>query len=166
MAQPYIGEIRMFAGTYAPNGWMFCNGQLIPISENDSLFVVLGTRYGGDGESTFALPDLRERIPIHRSAAHPQGEAAGVEEVTLTISQIASHSHALLASSAAAQSSTPTSNLLAATVGNIYNSGTNMVNMKATAISPVGGSQPHTNVQPYLCINYIISLYGLFPSPT
>lgn len=166
MAQPYIGEIRMFAGTYAPNGWLFCNGQLLSIAENDTLYVVLGTRYGGDGESTFALPDLRERIPIHRSSSHPQGEMGGVEEVTLTVNQIASHTHSLLATSGGAQSSTPTNNLLATTVGNIYNSGTNMVGMKATNISPVGGSQPHTNLQPYLCINYIISLFGLFPSPT
>jgi microcystin-dependent protein len=166
MAQPYIGEIRLFAGTFPPNGWAFCTGQLLPISENDSLYVVLGTRYGGDGQETFALPDLRGRVPIHRSNAHIQGEAGGVTEVTLTINNMASHTHALLASSAVAQSSTPTNNLVATTVGNIFNSGTNMVSMRNTGIAPVGGSQPHTNLQPYLCINYIISLFGLFPSPT
>lgn len=166
MAQPYIGEIRLIASNYAPAGWMFCDGALLPIAENDALFVVLGTRYGGDGQETFALPDLRGRIPIHRSSTHIQGEMGGVEEVTLTVSQIASHTHAMLASGSSAQGSNPTNNLLASTVGNIYNSGTNMIAMKNTAISPLGGSQPHSNLQPYLCINYIISLYGIFPSAT
>ncbi|HYO78799.1 MAG TPA: tail fiber protein, partial [Thermoanaerobaculia bacterium] len=150
MAQPYIGEIRLIACNYAPTGWMFCDGSLLPISENDALFTIIGTRYGGDGESNFALPDLRGRIPIHRSNSYIQGTMGGVEEVTLTTSQMPVHTHSMLASSSSAQGSSPTSNLLATTVGNIYNSGTNMVAMRNTAISPLGGSQPHTNLQPYL----------------
>jgi microcystin-dependent protein len=129
MAQPYVGEIRMFAGNFAPAGWMFCEGQLLPISENETLFQLIGTTYGGDGESTFALPDLRGRVPIHQGNGFILAETGGAEEVTLTTQQIPAHSHALLASTA---------------VG--------------SAASPV--------MQPYLCISHIISLFGIFPSPT
>jgi microcystin-dependent protein len=167
MAQPYVGEIRMFAGNFAPAGWMFCEGQLLPISENETLFQLIGTTYGGDGESTFALPDLRGRIPIHQGSNFILAETGGAEEITLTVNQIAAHSHPMLASTGAPQSSNPQSNVLATPVGNIYNGlNTNLVNMNAAAVAPVGGSQPHTNFQPYLCVNFIISLFGIFPSPT
>ena len=167
MAQPYVGEIRMFAGNFAPVGWMFCEGQLLPISENETLFQLIGTTYGGDGESTFALPDLRGRIPIHQGNGFILAETGGAEEITLTVNQIAAHSHPLLASSAAGQQSGPGNLVLAAVTGaDIYSGDTPLVNMSPQAVGPVGGSQPHTNFQPYLCVDFIISLFGIFPSPT
>jgi microcystin-dependent protein len=169
MAQPYVGEIRMFAGNFAPAGWMFCEGQLLPISENETLFQLIGTTYGGDGESNFALPDLRGRIPIHQGNGFILAETGGVEEITLTVNQIAAHSHPELASNGAPQSSNPDKNVLSTPpTGSIYFSGAtnNVVNMGAQAVGPVGGSQPHTNFQPYLCVDFIISLFGIFPSPT
>lgn len=167
MAQPYVGEIRMFAGNFAPVGWMFCDGQLLPISENETLFQLIGTTYGGDGQSTFALPDLRSRVPVHQGNGFILAETGGAEEITLTVSQIPAHSHPLLASSASGQSSAPPNNVLAAIVGNIYNpNASNPVNMNAQSVGPVGGSQPHSNLQPFLCINFIISLFGIFPRPT
>lgn len=167
MAQPYVGEIRLFAGNFAPAGWMFCEGQLLPISENETLFQLIGTTYGGDGQSTFALPDLRGRVPVHQGPGFILAQTGGAEEVTLTVNQIPAHSHAVLASSDAAGASTPQNNLLATTVGNVYFPGPGAsANMNPASVLPVGGSQPHTNFQPYLCINYIISLFGIFPSPT
>lgn len=169
MAQPYVGEIRMFAGNFAPAGWMFCEGQLLPISENETLFQLIGTTYGGDGQSTFALPDLRGRIPIHQGNGFILAETGGAEEITLTVSQIPAHSHPLLGSSALATSGNPQGRVLAesGTAGAFpYIEDTPTVNMAPNAISPVGGSQPHTNLQPYLCVDFIISLFGLFPSPT
>jgi microcystin-dependent protein len=167
MAQPYVGEVRMFAGNFAPAGWMFCEGQLLPVSENETLFQLIGTTYGGDGQSTFALPDLRGRLPVHQGNGFILAETGGAEEVTLTVNQIPAHTHPELASTGAPQSSNPQSNVLATPVGNVYNgTNTNLVNMNAQAVTSVGGSQPHTNFQPYLCINFIISLFGIFPSPT
>jgi microcystin-dependent protein len=158
----------MFAGNFAPAGWMFCEGQLLPISENETLFQLIGTTYGGDGQSTFALPDLRGRIPIHMGNGFILAETGGAEEITLTVNQIPAHSHPQLANSGVAQSNNPQNNILAASLaGTIYNSlNTSPVNMNAQAIGPTGGSQPHTNFQPYLCIDFIISLFGIFPSPT
>ena len=168
MAQPYVGEIRMFAGNFAPAGWMFCEGQLLPISENETLFQLIGTTYGGDGESTFALPDLRGRIPIHQGNGFILAETGGAEEITLTVSQIPAHSHPELASANPPQADNPQNGVLATpATGNIYNGlNTNLVNMNPQAVGPVGGSQPHTNFQPYLCVDFIISLFGIFPSPT
>jgi microcystin-dependent protein len=165
MAQPFIGEIRMFAGNFAPAGWMFCEGQLLPISENDALFVLIGTRYGGDGQNTFALPDLRGRLPIHQSADFVLGETGGAEEVTLTVQQIPAHSHPLLGSSGAATGTEPVpGNLLATALQDVYVEDLTPVNLSPQAVGPVGGSQPHTNFQPYLCVDFIISLFGIFPS--
>ena len=168
MAQPYVGEIRMFGGNFAPAGWMFCEGQLLPISENETLFQLIGTTYGGDGESTFALPDLRGRIPVHQGNGFILAETGGAEEITLTTNQIAAHSHPFLASTAAGNAPNPAGAVVSQTDGTIslYINDPPTGNMNAGAISPVGGSQPHTNFQPYLCINYIISLFGIFPSPT
>jgi len=168
MAQPYVGEIRMFAGNFAPAGWLLCEGQLLSISENETLFQLIGTTYGGDGQSTFALPDLRGRIPVHQGNGFILAETGGVEDVTLTVSQIPAHSHPFLASSVAGNSSSPQGNTVAQTDGTIglYIADPPGVNMDPAAITPVGGSQPHTNFQPYLCINFIISLFGIFPSPT
>ena len=169
MAQPYVGEIRMFAGNFAPAGWMFCEGQLLPISEYETLFNLIGTTYGGDGQSTFALPDLRVRIPIHQGNGFILAETGGAEEITLTVNQIAAHSHPLLGSSNAGTLPDPGGNVVAkSTTANVdfYFQDVPSANMAAQSITSTGGSQPHTNFQPYLCVNFIISLFGIFPSPT
>lgn len=167
MAQPYVGEIRMFAGNFAPAGWMFCEGQLLPISENETLFNLIGTTYGGDGQSTFALPDLRGRIPIHQGNGFILAETGGAEEITLTVNQIPAHSHPYLVSTASATQNSPAG----AVPGNstsldLYIEDTTALNLSPSAAGPVGGSQPHTNFQPYLCVDFIISLFGIFPSPS
>jgi microcystin-dependent protein len=169
MAQPYVGEIRIFAGNFAPAGWMFCEGQLLPISEYETLFNLIGTTYGGDGQSTFALPDLRGRIPIHQGNGFTLAETGGTEEVTLTVAQIPVHSHACLASAQTGTSSNPGGNVLDQTSGTIfmYIDGQGPDGqMSPQMLSPVGGSQPHSNFQPYLCLDFILSLYGIYPSPT
>jgi microcystin-dependent protein len=166
MAQPYVGEIRMFAGNFAPAGWMFCEGQLMPISEFETLFNLIGTTYGGDGESTFALPDLRGRVPMHFGNGFTQAETGGAPEVTLTVNQIASHSHPMLASNDIPTLNNPQNNLTAQAAAKIYRAGNPSVFLNPNAITPVGGSQPHDNMQPYLCVDFIISLFGIYPSPT
>jgi microcystin-dependent protein len=167
MAQPYVGEIRMFAGNFAPAGWMFCEGQLLPISENETLFQLIGTTYGGDGESTFALPDLRGRLPLHQGNGFILAETGGAEEITLTVSQIPAHSHPLLGANAVANDPNPTNNLLGESSAiTLYQNGNPAAAMAPQSVSSVGGSQPHTNFQPYLCVDFIISLFGIFPSPT
>ena len=167
MAQPYVGEIRMFAGNFAPSGWLFCEGQLLPISENPTLFQLIGTTYGGDGESTFALPDLRGRIPLHSGNGFTLGETGGVEAVTLTVSQIPAHNHPMLASADPATTANPQDNVAAATAtATPYFNNAPATPMSSQAISAVGGSQPHNNFQPYLCVDFIISLFGIFPSQT
>ena len=168
MAQPYVGEIRMFAGNFAPAGWMFCEGQLLPISENETLFQLIGTTYGGDGQSTFALPDLRGRVPIHQGNGFILAETGGAEEITLTVNQIPAHAHVPQANSGNGTSSDPTNNFWAAQPALLQYSGTGSANtdLAANTLAPTGGSQPHTNFQPYLCVDFIISLFGIFPSPT
>jgi microcystin-dependent protein len=156
----------MFAGNFAPAGWMFCEGQLLPISENETLFQLIGTTYGGDGESTFALPDLRGRIPIHQGDGFILAETGGVEQITLTVQQIAAHIHPWLASEGAATSSTPQGNMPAEASKRFYVAPTSVAAMAAQAGGATGGSQPHDNFQPYLCVDFIISLFGIFPSPT
>lgn len=175
MAQPYVGEIRLFAGNFAPAGWMFCDGQVLPISENETLFQLIGTTYGGDGQSTFALPNLQSRIPIHQGTG-PDGntytlaQASGTESETLTIQQLPIHTHQALAASTG-QVTSPANAVLAAATSTqsgirIYSTAAPNTPLHTSAISAIGGSQPHQNVQPFLCINYIISLFGIFPSPT
>jgi microcystin-dependent protein len=166
MAQPYVGEIRMFAGNFAPAGWMFCEGQLLPISENETLFQLIGTTYGGDGESTFSLPDLRGRIPLHQGNGFILAETGGAEEITLTVQQVPAHSHPWLASESAATATSPAGNMPAEASKRFYVLPSTVAPMAPQAMSPTGGSQPHTNFQPYLCVNFIISLFGIFPSPT
>ncbi len=167
MAQPYVGEVRIFAGNFAPAGWMFCEGQLVPILENETLFNLIGTTYGGDGQSTFALPDLRGRLPIHQGNSFILADTGGAEEITLTVNQIAAHSHPLLASTGAAGSNTPVGNLPAESTSiNLYLEDAANSSLSPSAMTATGGSQPHTNFQPYLCVNFIISLFGIFPSPT
>jgi microcystin-dependent protein len=167
MAQPYVGEIRMFGGNFAPAGWMFCEGQLLPISENETLFQLIGTTYGGDGQSTFALPDLRGRLPIHFGNGVILAETGGVEDVTLTVQQIPLHIHSLIASTDVAQQTQATNQVLAnSATALMYFEDNPTVAMNVNAMTPVGGSQPHTNFQPYLCVDFIISLFGIFPSQT
>jgi microcystin-dependent protein len=172
MAQPYVGEIRMFAGNFAPVGWLFCDGQQLPISENETLFQLIGTTYGGDGEQTFNLPNLQSRIPIHMGngpdgVTYPLAQMSGTESVTLTTQQIPIHNHALVATTATGTLSDPTSNLLSDSPNiKLYTAQVPGQTLNANTVTPVGGSQPHENCQPFLCINYIISLFGLFPSPT
>lgn len=168
MSQPYVGEIRMFAGNFAPAGWMFCEGQLLPISEFETLFNLIGTTYGGDGQSTFALPDLRGRLPIHQGNGFTLAETGGVEEVTLTVSQIPAHSHPFLATINLINVTDPTGSLLAQQSGGvkIYSGAAGNAPMSPNTIGSTGGSQPHSNFQPYLCIDFIISLFGVFPSQT
>ena len=169
MAQPYVGEIRMFAGNFAPVDWLFCAGQLLPIAENEALFQLIGTTYGGDGQSTFALPDLRGRIPIHQGNGFVLAETGGAEEITLTTQQIPSHSHTFLGTGDTATNTSPQGLVPAATTGatvTAYGTDAPTTTLHPGSIGPVGGSRPHTNFQPYLCIDFIISLYGIFPSPT
>ena len=164
MAQPFVGELRMFAGNFEIAGWMFCDGRLLPISEYETLFTLIGTTYGGDGEQTFALPDLRGRVPIHQGNGFILAETGGVETVTLTVNQIAGHSHSVIAATAVANQSSPANNLLGqSTAADLYIEDTATAPLAASAVSSVGGSQPHTNMQPYLGVNYIISLFGIFP---
>jgi microcystin-dependent protein len=173
MAQPYVGEIRMFAGNFAPAGWMLCEGQPMPISENEVLFTLIGTTYGGDGQETFNLPNLASRIPIHMgtgpdATTYQIGEMAGVEQVTLTVQQIPSHTHPLTATGTQATFTNPANNVAGkAPVAATQTYGTdNPPDTFATGtIGPAGGGQPHENTQPFLCINFIISLFGVFPAP-
>jgi microcystin-dependent protein len=172
MPEPYVGEIRMFAGSFAPAGWMTCEGQTLPISENDVLFQLIGTTYGGDGQETFNLPNLASRVPIHMGTSpsgttYVIGEAAGTEQETLTVQQIPNHTHPLTASGDNGDGSAPGNVVVANGQGakplieDVPGSPFN-----AAAIGPAGGSQPHENTQPFLCINFIISLFGIFPSQT
>jgi microcystin-dependent protein len=155
----------MFAGNFAPNGWMFCEGQTLPISENETLFNLIGTTYGGDGESTFALPDLQSRVPIHQGNGFILAETGGVESVTLTVQQIPAHNHAYLATGNAGTQIDPAGNLVSASPTiDFYVVDTPTSPMSPTAVGMVGGSQPHDNLQPYGCFNYIISLFGVFPT--
>jgi microcystin-dependent protein len=170
MAQPYVGEIRMFAGNFAPAGWAFCDGSLLPISENDTLFQLIGTTYGGDGNQTFGIPDLRGRLPIHMGQGPGIGsnyllaQAGGTETVTLTNNQIPAHNHLLMVSGTAASASSPQGNLLANATANLYLRDVPSDTLNTSAINSAGGSQPHENMMPYLCVSFIISLFGIYPN--
>lgn len=170
MSDPYVGEIRLFAGNFAPLGWMLCAGQLLPISENETLFNLIGTTYGGDGQQTFALPDLRGRVPMHQGTfigtPYQMGEVSGTETVTLQHQHLPAHTHSLIASTAAASGATPAGAVLAATSVASYDSGAATTAMAGTAIGTTGGAQPHDNMAPTLAINYIIAMSGIYPSPT
>jgi microcystin-dependent protein len=167
MAQPFIGEIRMFAGNFAPVGWELCSGQLLPISEYDALFTLIGTTYGGDGQNTFALPDLQGRLPMHHGTLHQIGELGGVESVTLSTQQIPGHQHVMLASLDNGNATAPSTNVLATTTAatvTAYGTDAPLGTLASQTVTVVGGSQPHENTQPFLCVNFIISLFGLFPN--
>ena len=167
---PFIGEIIMFAGNFAPRGWAFCDGQLLSISTNTALFSILGTTYGGDGRSTFGLPDLRGRVSVHPGqgpglSSRRLGEKAGRETVTLSVAQLPAHNHPQNATSSNAETGSPTNGLLGTFPGPAYDSdGTADTQMKSTSIGDTGGGQDHDNMQPYQCVNYIIALQGIFPS--
>jgi microcystin-dependent protein len=161
----YVGEIRMFAGNFAPAGWAFCEGQILPIAENETLFQLIGTTYGGDGQTTFALPDLRGRLPIHMGNGFTLAQNGGVESVTLTTNQVPGHTHTLLASVQPAGQSNPQGNLLGQSASaDLFIIDVAATTLHASAVGTTGGSQPHTNLQPYLCVSFIISLFGIFPS--
>ncbi|MCP5424477.1 MAG: phage tail protein [Gammaproteobacteria bacterium] len=170
MSEPFVGEIRMFAGNFAPRGWAFCDGQLLAVSQNDALFSLLGTIYGGDGRTTFGLPDLRGRIPIH--AGHGSGlserrlgSKGGEEKVTLTTNQLPSHTHPLQASTQNAVQTSPGNNVLAQPTSiDLYRVTAPDADLSGDAITDVGGNRSHTNLMPFLCVNFIIALVGIYPS--
>jgi microcystin-dependent protein len=168
MATPYIGEIRMFAGNFAPAGWALCNGQLLPIAQYDALYALIGTTYGGDGQTTFALPDLRGRAPIHVGPNYVRGAQVGSETVTLTQGQMPAHTHLAAALTGVGSANNPTGHVWAgsSTSDNKY---IDTINSPATlgpvALQNAGGNQPHNNMQPYLVINFIIALEGIYPTP-
>lgn len=171
MSQPYVGEIRLFGGNFAPAGWSFCNGSLQDISQNSTLFNLIGTTYGGDGQTTFALPDLQGRFPIHQGlgggATYTIGQTGGTENVTLLTNQIPAHSHVPAASAASVDATdNPSGNYWGASTGKPYaiNSPVPTLVMNTGSILNTGGSQPHNNLMPYITISYIISFFGIFPS--
>jgi microcystin-dependent protein len=154
----------MFGGNFAPQGWAFCDGSLLAIAENDTLFNLIGTTYGGDGQSTFALPDLRGRLPSHQGAGYTLAQSFGEETVTLNVSQLPAHNHTPQGSSNAGDKSTPAANVWAASALNQFSSAAPTVTLDPAAVGVTGGSQPHDNMSPFLVINFIISLFGVFPS--
>ncbi len=170
MSEPFVGEIRMFAGNFAPVGWAYCDGQLLAISQNDALFSLLGTLYGGDGRTTFGLPDMRGRIPVHAGQGpglsnRRLGAKGGAEQVTLAASQLASHNHGPFnASKDAPDDTNPQNKTLATSTYDIYIDGAADVAMSSSAVTSVGGSSSHTNLQPFVCVHFIIALYGIYPS--
>ena len=171
MAEPFLGEIRMFAGTFAPQGWAFCDGQLLSVSQNDALFSLLGTTYGGDAISTFALPDMRGRVPVHEGqgpglSPRMLGSKGGYEQHSLTVNQLPSHSHNQQGFTNEATSADPAGGLAARAQNITYGPLTSAVPMHGSAISSAGGGQSHDNIQPFLCIHFIIALAGLYPSMT
>jgi microcystin-dependent protein len=168
MPDPFLSEIKIMSFNYAPRGWAQCNGQLLPINQNQALFSLLGTTYGGNGQTTFALPDLRGRVPIHVGGGHTLGERAGEESHTLTLAELPTHLHALMASNTTGDAPVPFSNgqgnVLASNPSALYKPPANLVAMEASSVTNVGGSQPHLNLQPFLTLNYCICLVGIFPS--
>jgi len=169
MSEPFVAEIRIFAGNFAPRGWAFCNGQLLPISQNTALFSLIGTTYGGDGRSTTALPDLQGRIPMHPGqgpglTSRRLGERGGVELVTLSEAQMPNHNHPMMGTEEEADRPAPASDRMLAEGESVYGGASNLVPMASGALPNTGGSQPHNNLQPFLTINFIIALVGLYPS--
>jgi microcystin-dependent protein len=167
VAKPFLGEIRIMGSDFAPKGYANCDGQILPIAQNQALFSLLGTTYGGNGQTTFALPDLRGRVPLHFSSATPVGSRAGVENVTLATSQIAAHDHGVRASAEAAGATDPTGNVLAKKPrfgANIYAPPASLVPLSPASVANTGGGQPHNNQQPYLVLTFVIAIVGVFPS--
>jgi microcystin-dependent protein len=164
MAEPFLSEIRIMSFTFAPKGWALCNGQLLPINQNQALFSLLGTTFGGNGQTNFALPDLQSRTPIHVGSGHTLGERGGEQAHTLSVAELPAHAHVLNGTSTPAETNVPTGAYLA-TVNNGYTGPNNLVALGPTAITNVGGSQAHLNIQPFLTLNFCIALQGIFPSP-
>lgn len=168
MAEPFLSEIRIMSFVFAPKGWALCNGQLLPINQNQPLFSLLGTTFGGDGRVNFALPDLRSRVPIHVGSGHTLGNRGGEPAHTLSISELPTHTHVANATSTQATASTPTSSLVLAqsTPQSLYGAASNLMAMSPATVAPVGGSQAHLNLQPFLTLSFCIALQGIFPSAT
>lgn len=164
MSEPYVGEIRMVGFNFAPNGWALCNGQLLAISQYDTLFNLIGTTYGGDGQQTFALPNLQGRIPFHQGNSFVLGQTSGTETVTLVTSQLPTHTHPLAANSSGGSQSAPTGGYWAQSTLDQYSTAAASHSMAATAVGSAGGSQPHDNMPPFLVINFVISLFGIYPT--
>lgn len=167
--EPFVGEIALVAFDFAPQGWAFCDGQLLPIAQNTALFALLGTTYGGDGQTTFALPDLRGRVAIHAGQGpaltnHLIGGSGGAEKVAMTVTEMPTHSHLPLSFSGAGSTNNPNGAVLARAPQKIYKSGPTNAPMSQQGLSQTGGSQPHNNMQPFLALRYIIALFGIFPS--
>jgi microcystin-dependent protein len=164
MAEPFLSEIRIMSFSFAPKGWALCNGQLLPINQNQALFSLLGTTFGGDGRVNFALPDLRARVPIHVGSGHTLGERGGEQAHTLSISELPTHTHAAQASSNTGDAVNPT-NALLASASNVYRTADNLTALNAASVTNAGGSQAHLNMQPFLTLSFCIALQGIFPSP-
>jgi microcystin-dependent protein len=165
MAEPFLAEIRIMSFSFAPRGWALCNGQLLPINQNQGLFSLLGTTYGGDGRVNFALPNLQGRVPVHMGSSITLGQSAGSYAETINVQQMPQHTHVVNATGNAATTDTPASTHVLATAGlDLYGSATNLVAMEPATVSNVGGSQPHNNTQPYTTLNFSIALQGIFPS--
>jgi microcystin-dependent protein len=163
MSEPFLGEIKIVSFNFPPKGWALCNGQFLPINQNQALFALMGTMYGGNGQTTFALPNLRGRLALHNGEAHDQGEAAGSTSVTVNIQQLPQHLHALQASANSAGTTPDPTNALLAPINGGYSPPQNLTALTAS-VTNVGGSQPHNNMMPYLVLNYIVALQGIFPS--
>ena len=164
MSEPFLSEIKIVSFNFPPKGWALCNGQFLPINQNQALFALLGTTYGGNGQTTFALPNLRGRVPIHFGNGHTLGEAAGSTSVTVNIQQLPTHLHALNASTDNGNTATPVNNYLAKLNNAYHAADASLTTMEPTSVTSVGGSQPHNNMMPYLTLNFIIALQGIFPS--
>jgi microcystin-dependent protein len=164
MSEPFLAEVRMVGFNFAPRGWAFCDGQILPINQNQSLYSLLGTAYGGDGRTSFALPDLRGRTPIHEDGNHSLGSKSGQENHTLVNAEIPSHTHVAQATSAAVSTADPSGNLLGSNAGNPYHAFGTATEMAADTVENTGSGQAHPNMQPYLAVNFCIALRGLFPS--
>ncbi len=164
MSTPFIAEIKIISWNFAPQGWAFCNGQLLPINQNQALFSILGTSFGGNGQTNFALPDFRGRAPVHQGSSNTVGQKAGQEFHTLTISEMPAHNHFAQASNTTGDTPVPTANVLANVAAKPYHDPTNLVLLDPSTITNFGGSQPHENRQPLLVLNFIIALVGIFPS--
>jgi microcystin-dependent protein len=165
MSEPYLGEIRLFAGNFAPVGWSFCNGSILSIATYDALYSIIGTTYGGDGQSTFALPDLRSRVPVHQGPGFSLGQNGGQESVSLTTAQIPAHTHNFQATTTQGTQASPTGSLPASnTAVKIYSIEAPNTTLAPNAVAFTGGSQPHSNIQPFLTLNFIIALFGVYPT--
>jgi microcystin-dependent protein len=164
MSQPFLGEIRLFGGNFPPNGWAFCDGQLLSISQYEALFALIGTTYGGNGQTNFALPDLRGRVPAHQGGGFTMGQAAGVEQVTLTAAQLPAHTHTLRATAADGTSADPTNNVWAESDARTFSTAAPDATMHPSTLGAAGGSQPHSNLMPFVALSFIIALAGIFPS--